>query len=63
MTDDDTRWRRWWVAAAVAAFAAGMLTSKLISSGTVAHGQVLATAVTLGSVAAGLYSLHRAYRR
>jgi hypothetical protein len=61
--------RRIWVGAAVAVFAAGVVTREVIRSGhaggdLLTHwwGQVALTAVAITTVATGMYLLNRAYR-
>ncbi len=69
MTNDNASRRRWWVGAAVAVFAAGVIGRELIRSGTVAgnllphwYGHVALSAAALAVAGTGLYLLHRAYR-
>lgn len=61
--------RRIWVGAAVAVFAAGVLTRELIRSGRVGgdllthwYGQAGLTVIAITTAATGLYFLNRAYR-
>ena len=70
MTNDNASNRGWWVGAAVAVLAAGVIVRELVRSGTVAdgllshwYGQAGLTAVVLLVAATALYLLHRAYRR
>jgi len=70
MTNDNASRRNWWVGAAVAVFAAGVIGRELIRSGTVGgdllshwYGHVALTVAVLAVVGAGLHMLHRAYRR
>jgi hypothetical protein len=70
MTNENASRRRWWVGAAVAVFAAGVVGRELVRSGTVAegllshwYGHVGSAVVVLVVTGTGLYLLHRAYRR
>lgn len=70
MTRDNASKRGWWVGAAVAVFAAGIVARTLIRSGAVAegllshwYGHVGLTVAALLAAGTVLYLLHRAYRR